>query len=125
MKDDARYLYKRDDPDTSRLAAEEVTSNLGDRCRKALELVQARPGSTASELSPGFGGSTSGVAKRLSDLKRMGLAHVRDARTCRVTGRKAQTWYPGRPKSDSEVLRPPVRPDALFDYELPPDMSEG
>ena len=89
----ARNLARRDDPDTSKQAAERLVASgsHGARCEAALSLVRALPGATASELDPsGFG---SRILKRLNDLRIAGAIRKGEDRKCRVSKRMAATWW--------------------------------
>ena len=91
---DPSTLSRREDPSTSHEAAHAIagTGRLGEAVEEALRRLRAAPGSTASELDPAGIGSI--IAKRLNDLRKLGLARVGPARVCRRTGRRAQTWEP-------------------------------
>jgi len=89
-----KELYRRDNPDTSREAAEHMvySGKLGERMQWALDLVRANPGATCSELTPGVNGSV--VGKRLNDLRKKGLVIDRGVKRCPVTKRNARRWWP-------------------------------
>ena len=91
---DPKTLARRDDPETSHAAAMELhmSGKLGLRMAYALDRLRRDPGSTASELDMHGRGSL--IAKRLNDLRKAGLARVEGSRTCRVTGKRAQLWWP-------------------------------
>ncbi len=99
-------MYRNSDPNTSRLAAEEITRSGGaDLLREAvLAAVKENPGCTSRE----FGVSSEEVShdnfhKRLPELEKAGEVHRGDARKCRITNRQATTWYPGH-KGDPEQM---------------------
>lgn len=91
---DPRTLSRREDPWTSHAAAHAIDASgaLAKRTAEALARLTARPGSTASELDPKGIGSI--LAKRLNDLRKLGLAETRGTKVCSVTGRHAQVWFP-------------------------------
>ncbi len=89
---DARALYHRTDPDTSRDAAE---STVAMRARHLLMVsAELRKGPLAAEqIAAATGLDTLQVMKRISDLRRTGRA-VETTRhyTNRSSGRKATVW---------------------------------
>jgi len=91
---DPKTLARRDDPATSHEAAMDLhrTGTIGEMMSDALARMKAAPGSTASELDPWGVGSR--IGKRLNDLRKVGLAKVEGSRACRVTGKRAQLWWP-------------------------------
>ena len=94
----------RNDPETSRLAAErlEASGKLGEQQRHALALVKAYPGRTSAELARiasnrgdgPFDAMRTQIARRLGDPTVKGI-HVeqRDKRECRERGGLAVTWW--------------------------------
>ena len=90
-----KSLSRRSDPATSKAAARAVAGKLGQRMAETLATLQLFPGSTASELDATEFPNDGRHRKRLNDLRKRGLARKGEARTCRVTGRKAMTWHPG------------------------------
>jgi len=91
---DPRELSRATDPITSAEAAYALhaTGVLGERMAWALSILVVKPGSTASELDPHGVGSL--ISKRLNDLRKAGYARVAGVRPCRVTGKRAQLWWP-------------------------------
>ena len=96
MRIGAHTLSRRADPATSKEAARAVAATLGETMTIALGWLTAFPGSTASELDEKSCQREGSIRKRLNDLKLRGLATVGPARKCRVTGRRAQTWFPAK-----------------------------
>lgn len=87
-------IARATDPETSRLAADEITRS-GARDAQAAEVLRRlreHPGSTSMELA-GLGLDRYAIARRLPELERLGLVRRGDARTCQ-TGRLALTWWP-------------------------------
>ena len=84
------------DPETSHLAAEEVTAS-GVRQQQiglAIAAVRAHPDRTSMELSVVTGHDRYMLARRLPDAETAGAVRKGPARTCTVSGRKAVTWLP-------------------------------
>lgn len=84
------------DPDTSRLAAAEITKS-GKRqgqCMGILALVKKYPDCTSFELSRkrGCKYDRSTVAKRLPNLEHGKLVFKSGTKVCGVSGKKAVTW---------------------------------
>ena len=92
-----RHLAHRLHPETSKDAARKLVQSdaLGAMMAHALDALRRLPGSTAAELDEDAESHGGQIRKRLNDLRRDGLAHTAGTRTCRVTGRRAQLWYPG------------------------------
>jgi len=93
---DPKSLSRRGDPPTSKEAAYALYESgaLGERKAFALGILIENPGSTAAELDLKAGTPAGGVRKRLNDLKKDHYAYVAGVRRCRVTGRRAQIWWP-------------------------------
>jgi len=87
-----RHLHRTGDPSTSGQAADEVVKTVGKRMREALRLVVKNPKATAGELDNLNRTPTGTVRKRLNDLAQIGFVEAGRSRTCRVSGRQAQTW---------------------------------
>jgi len=87
-------LYRNSDPETSRKAAYDLVASgtFGRMERLALRYVESNPGRTARELETIAGVEAGQIRKRLAKLKRQGKLKNGDARTCVISGRKAQTW---------------------------------
>lgn len=84
------------DPETSHLAAEEVTAS-GVRQQQigmAIAAVRAHPDRTSMELAQATGHDRYMLARRLPDAVTAGAVRKGGARTCTVSGRKALTWLP-------------------------------
>jgi hypothetical protein len=91
----ANRLARSTDPVTSHQAASNV-SKTGSAARwqqVALDLIRRRPGMTARELESAGGYENGQIRKRLLEVMRGGLIHKGTARTCRVSGRQAATWW--------------------------------
>lgn len=90
------FVTRTSDPETSRLAEEQITKD-GSRaraCAEALALVQAQPGWTANEYEAFIGVSDGRIRKRLTDLEKLGLVRRGEARTSAITRKLNQTWWP-------------------------------
>ena len=88
---DSEHLYRRTDPETSKLAAEDVVPKLGELQGKVVELVSERPGRTANEYAKGHPNAES-LRKRFHEVFRKEYIKVYGERQCRVTGKTARTW---------------------------------
>jgi len=87
-------IARRDDPETSKAAARDVTAS-GKRAKQAAECLSAVrmfPSSTSAELAVSAGLDRYTAARRLPELRSRGLVENGPARLCRVTGRAAMTW---------------------------------
>ena len=122
MNDDdlPKRLSRRDDPDTSKKAAAEITATtLGEKKRQALRLIEQHPGKTSKELESFSGHGDGEVRKRLNDLRIVDRAHKGPKRKCEVTGRSAYTWLPGpnpeKPTPIAVAVSPVGPPATLFD----------
>ena len=91
----ASRLARSTDPVTSHLAASNVskTGSAARWQRVALDLIRRRPGMTARELENAGGYENGQIRKRLAEVMRGGLIRKGTARTCRVSGRQAATWW--------------------------------
>jgi hypothetical protein len=86
--------WRRSDPPTSRLAAEEITRS-GTRAiqrQAVLELVRAHPRSTSLELARHSRLDRFSIARRLPELEAMGMVRKCGQRECSVGHRQAVTW---------------------------------
>lgn len=84
------------DPETSHLAAEENTRS-GRRAvqqHAVLAAVMAQPGLTSRELAQAAGMDRYVVARRLPELEAAKIVRKGGARECRVSKRRAVTWWP-------------------------------
>lgn len=83
------------DPDTSKLAAEQITES-GKRegqCLGVLALVRKYPDCTALELSvKGRTYDRNVIGRRLSELEHGKLIRKSGTKACEVSGKKATTW---------------------------------
>jgi hypothetical protein len=82
------------DPVTSHIAAETVTaSGLRKRqCEQVLSALRRHDGATSFELATWEDLDRHMVARRLPDLRSLGLVRNGPARRCAESGRKAVTW---------------------------------
>lgn len=86
-------LARRDHPVTSKLAAAQVSPDLGRLQAYVLACVQRWPDSTANELAAHTDQrDVRKIGRRLNELVKAKAAIVSGARPCRITGRVAQTW---------------------------------
>lgn len=86
-------LARRDDPDTSKEAADDLVESgrLARMERIALDLVAEYPGRTGSELDALSGLREGAVRKRLAKLREDGRLRNGEERVCSVTGKKVGT----------------------------------
>jgi len=88
-----KKLSRAEHPETSKAGARDVIGRLPDLYREARELVARWPGSTASELAQHAGHrDPRHVGRRLPEMVRLGVLKRCGPRTCKVTGRSAETW---------------------------------
>ena len=84
------------DPDTSHEAAEVHTAS-GKRAQQqamTAAAVRAFPGCTMQELSEKTGIDRYLLGRRISECETAGLVRRATKRTCEVTGRTAEPWWP-------------------------------
>ncbi len=84
------------DPETSHLAAEENTLS-GRRAvqqHAVLAAVMAHPGLTSRELAQAAGMDRYVAGRRLPELEAAKRVRKGEARECRVSKRRAVTWWP-------------------------------
>lgn len=102
----ASRLVRRDDPSTSRDAAERLIDSgaLAGDSADALQLVRENPGRTAYELEAidkmpsGKGhGRPDRIRKRLAGLEQSGLIRKGERRECFERKSNCFTWYPVGP----------------------------
>lgn len=88
--------YRSTDPDTSRLADEEIEKSGRAGCQRDLCLAEVRrqPGQTSAEIAQSLGLERHVPARRLPELRFMGLVRNQSIRKCNVTGKKCVTWWP-------------------------------
>lgn len=112
---DVHKLARRDDPDTSHMAAERSTRS-GKRqagIRRIVAAVREHPGATSAELAKIVGMDRVEAGRRCPDAREQDLIHnPTDARgepikrRCSVAGTPAITWLPGpAPKALTESQR--------------------
>ena len=105
MIDDVHRMYRRNDPDTSKQAAQELafSGGLGERQQQVLRILVEYPTHTHAELAAemyrqypqmGIICCAESPHKRLPELKRKGLAKSVDTRRCTETGKEAAVWVP-------------------------------
>jgi hypothetical protein len=89
----ATPVARRSDPESSHLAAREVTDSgrMEGQCLGVLALLKKHPLSTSLELGQ-HGYDRFVCARRLPQLERAGLVARRSPRICTVGNRKAVTW---------------------------------
>ena len=84
------------DPQTSRLAAEEVEASGGAQAQRDLCLaeVKKQPGRTAAEIGVATGLERHAPSRRLPELREANLVANGRPRICEVTRRLSMTWFP-------------------------------
>ncbi len=84
------------DPETSHIAAEEVTASglRGHQQRQVAEAVRQWPGSTSAELAQYMCAERVMPARRLPELELAGSVERGEPRRCTVKGRLSLTWWP-------------------------------
>jgi len=87
-------LARGTDPSTSHEAAEQLiqtgtASNQRDAC---LAVLRQQDGQTSAEIGV-MVGDRHMPARRLPDLKKLGLVRKGEARVCRANGTRAVTWW--------------------------------
>lgn len=95
---DASPIARRTDPITSHEAADAITKD-GTRASQrhtVLLMVRRRPGHTSAELAASNNADRYVLARRLPDLRDHGglVYNGLEPRVCKVTGKRAQTWWP-------------------------------
>lgn len=90
---DAQPLTRRDDPETSRAAAEEIAPQLGSLHRDILACLRGwfDPPPTSRELGVHMNRE---VWRRMGELETKGLVIRSKVRRCRISGKFAATWWP-------------------------------
>jgi transcription initiation factor IIE alpha subunit len=84
-------LFRRTDPETSRLAAARVREFSGDHCRRVLEALELGPAGQ-TEIAARCGLLAHQVNKRLADLRRAGLVETTGERRLSASGRQERVW---------------------------------
>ena len=93
--DEGRYLHRRGDPDTSAEAARDIVENLAELHRWTVACVRSAPGLTQRELGAKFCPTDPRkIGRRLNECEKAGLVRRGPPRTCTVSGRQAETWFP-------------------------------
>jgi DNA-binding MarR family transcriptional regulator len=89
-------LFRRQDPDSSRQAADLMkdSGQLDGQRAQVREALINHPGSTSAELARKTGLDRYVIARRLPDLEHDGLAFRGPIRTCLARGTNAMTWFP-------------------------------
>ncbi|WP_408953010.1 winged helix-turn-helix domain-containing protein [Lysobacter sp. Hz 25] len=84
------------DPATSHLAADAITASGARDAQQQLaaEVVRQHPGYTSNELAQFCELDRYALARRLPECATAGAVRKGRARTCRVSGRSAVTWWP-------------------------------
>lgn len=90
----AQYLARRNDPPTSKMAAEEmVESGRADTQRdRVLAILKANPEKTARELSDLSGMDYFAIQRRIGELEKLNLAARVRMRPCSITNRMMTEW---------------------------------
>jgi predicted HTH transcriptional regulator len=88
-------VSRRDDPVSSHLAEREINRSGSRKTQQIIiyELVKMYPGSTSRELTQWCDLDRYQIARRLADLKNMGLVRQGPVRNCRIGGRPSVTWF--------------------------------
>lgn len=92
-------IARHTDPETSHLAAEEITAN-GTRAfqqGQTLAAIRAFPGRTMQELAEATGLDRYMLGRRVSECETAGTVWRGLKRKCTVTGRMAEPWYATNP----------------------------
>ncbi|MCJ2530725.1 MAG: hypothetical protein LN413_00185 [Candidatus Thermoplasmatota archaeon] len=90
---ESHKLARVTDPATSKEAARVVEADLPRRRRWALKIVQRRGPATTLEMSRAEGNETQHeLARRLPELRTLGLIERLPKRRCRRSGFKAHVW---------------------------------
>lgn len=89
-------IARNTDPDTSHEAAAEITASgvRGEQQAQTIAAVRAFPGCTMQELAEKTGHDRYMLARRISECETAGAVRRGAKRTCEVTGRKAEEWWP-------------------------------
>lgn len=102
--------FRATDPETSELAAIEITAS-GERKRQqdaTAEAVRKHPGKTSHELAQVTGLNRYALARRLPECVTGKEVVKGAARTCAVSGRKAVTWWPVQVECQQSLPLPKV-----------------
>jgi predicted HTH transcriptional regulator len=83
-----RTLARRDDPETSKIAAAEIVPQLGELQAWVLDLVQKDPRRTVSEMAEGLNlRDPRQIGRRLNELRKAGRIREAGKRQCSITNR--------------------------------------
>jgi len=87
---------RNSDPETSHLAAEEITKSGKRKAQqqKVLNAVKKFPNRTSAEIANRSKLDRYAVARRLPELATAGLVKRGNARQCRINHRQAIVWSP-------------------------------
>src|SRR5690348_8790511 len=87
---------RRSDPESSHLAAEEITRSgkRGQQQAQTIAAVRAFPGSTTFELAMRTDIDRYVLARRASECETGGAIRRGEIKRCSVSGRMALTWFP-------------------------------
>lgn len=87
---------RRDDPETSHIAAEQIESNGTASAHRSVivEYLKQHPGQTNAEIAEGSGLQYCQIHKRMSEAERMNLVIRGQHKKCPIHQRQMLTWYP-------------------------------
>lgn len=88
---------RRDDPETSHIAAEQINKSgkISDHHEIIVELVRQHPGSTTGELTQYTTElKHQQIWRRMAELEEMNLVIHGDKRLCKVNKTLCRPWYP-------------------------------
>ena len=87
---------RRDDPETSHIAAAEVEINGTASAHRnvIVEYLRINPGQTNAEIAEGSGLQYCQIHKRMSELERMNLVIRGQHKKCPIHQRLMIAWYP-------------------------------
>lgn len=96
MRDVQTPVARKTDPETSHAAGEAITASGKRHVQRhdVLAALQRNPGVTSFELAEIEGLDRYIVARRLPDCRSAGEAVTGVKRSCQVSGKTAQTWWP-------------------------------
>jgi len=88
-------MAHREDPDTSRLAAEQLVESggLARQQQAVFDALHRCDGSTHGEIGQTMGCHWLIPARRLPELQKAGLVKKGEPRICRVKGSRCVTWW--------------------------------
>ena len=87
---------RRDDPETSHIAAEQIEAAGTASAHRDIiaSYLRSNPGKTNAEIAEGSGLDYARVHKRMSELERMNLVIRGQQKKCPIHQRQMLTWYP-------------------------------